>query len=165
MTGALTFGWGDGSYAKLSQVTASPQREKAELYHLKRFCDLSTGYWPIIKWTLLKTSQWILNCCCGAKGDTFMQPPSQKQTLKKTCPEPKEHAAPVTLNQLVPSIKNRAKSHLLSPKQQAQRREGSSNSVCLKCMSQTYPPRWVYKWRLKDNPDQIIFCTYPLESY
>lgn len=48
-------------------------REKANhVYYLKQFCDLSTGYWPTIKWTLLKTSEWIFNCCCGAKGEKFM---------------------------------------------------------------------------------------------
>lgn len=42
-------------------------REKANpVHYLKRFCDLSTGYWPTIKWPLLKTSEWIFNCCLRA---------------------------------------------------------------------------------------------------
>lgn len=68
-----------GEEAILTSCFLSPEllfsRKKANhVHYLKQFWDLSTGYWPIIKWTLLKTSGWIFSCCCGAKGETLTQP-------------------------------------------------------------------------------------------
>lgn len=58
LAGALTLGTSKGFslHALCAELLLSRERA-SHAHYLKQFCEFSAGYWPIIRWTLLKTSE------------------------------------------------------------------------------------------------------------